>query len=68
MVMHGHASGVNMLAYNPDGRLLASVSDDNTCAIWEDIDSNNKWLKVGVKGRIYGRCMCAVFLLVWRHQ
>ncbi|XP_032805270.1 nucleoporin Nup37 isoform X4 [Petromyzon marinus] len=35
--LEGHNAYVNAVAFEPtDGHLLASVSDDNTCRIWDD--------------------------------
>ncbi|KAJ8675734.1 hypothetical protein QAD02_011520 [Eretmocerus hayati] len=33
-VLEGHTSYVNDIAYDPEGELLASISDDNTCKLW----------------------------------
>ncbi|CAB0035919.1 unnamed protein product [Trichogramma brassicae] len=33
-VLEGHKDYVNCIAYDPDGEVLASVSDDHTCKLW----------------------------------
>ncbi|XP_012279700.1 nucleoporin Nup37 [Orussus abietinus] len=33
-VLDGHSDYVNSIAFEPEGELLASVSDDHTCKIW----------------------------------
>jgi WD40 repeat protein len=35
MIQNGHSDGVNSLSYSPDGKFLASSSDDGTIKIWE---------------------------------
>lgn len=34
----GHTSYINAVAWDPEGRYLASVSDDNSCIIWTNND------------------------------
>lgn len=34
-ILRGHTNGINRMAWSPDGRYLASPSDDNTIRIWE---------------------------------
>jgi RNA polymerase sigma factor (sigma-70 family) len=36
--LHGHASGVNSLAYSPDGSTLATAGLDRTSRLWNTID------------------------------
>lgn len=33
-VLEGHTDYANSIAYDPEGELLASVSDDQTCKLW----------------------------------
>ncbi|MGK7957206.1 MAG: WD40 repeat domain-containing protein [Crocosphaera sp.] len=33
--LRGHSNSVNSVAYSPDGKYLASISDDGTIKIWE---------------------------------
>nr|XP_002123661.1 nucleoporin Nup37 [Ciona intestinalis] len=39
--LEGHKSGVNSVAFEPlEGNKLASVSDDNTCRIWDSVNES----------------------------
>jgi WD40 repeat protein len=33
--LHGHTNAVNVLAFSPDGLILASASNDRTARVWE---------------------------------
>lgn len=37
-VLHGHSGYVNDLAWDPEGKFLATVSDDQSCIIWNNHD------------------------------
>ena len=54
-ILCGHTRSVNSAAFSPDGKLIASASDDNTIRIW-DVNTG-KELKI-LKGHIY--CICSV--------
>ncbi|XP_058807153.1 nucleoporin Nup37 isoform X2 [Phymastichus coffea] len=40
-VLEGHTDYVNSIAYDPEGELLASVSDDHTCKLWPIKEGQN---------------------------
>lgn len=45
--MPGHTNYVNAIAWDPEGKYLASVSDDHSCIIWnnqEDFKTKNVFL------------------------
>ncbi|KAG4066524.1 hypothetical protein HA402_007160 [Bradysia odoriphaga] len=37
-ILQGHTNYINAIAWDPEGRYLSSVSDDNSCIIWTNND------------------------------
>ena len=49
--MQGHTNTVNSIAFSPDGRQLATGSDDKTTRVWDlSTDKPSAVLEVGVRG------------------
>jgi len=47
----GHQSYINSVAFEPDGNLLASASDDLTCRVWniKEVSGRNEEFKVDLE-------------------
>ncbi|MBL7498014.1 TIR domain-containing protein [Frankia sp. CNm7] len=54
-VLAGHTAGVHALAFSPDGRLLATGSDDTTARLWDAASGTEQARLTGHSGRV-----CAV--------
>ena len=51
--LKGHTDAVNSIAFNPDGRLLASGSKDKTVIIWNALTGRREKTLTGHSGEIY---------------
>ena len=55
-LLRGHTAGINVLAYSPDGRLLASAGDDMTVRLW-DVETGKE--QATLRGHVDGICAMA---------
>lgn len=53
-ILKGHASTVNALAYSPDGRYLASGSDDRLIKVWDTVSGAELHSLAGHRGHVNG--------------
>jgi len=53
MVLRGHEDAVLSVSFSPDGRLLASGSNDNTIRLWRVSDGECIAILRGHEGSVY---------------
>lgn len=52
LVYRGHLSGVNVVAWSPDGKHIASASDDGTVQVWNANDGAQVFTYQSPRGRV----------------
>ena len=53
-ILHGHTGAVTHLAYRPDGRFIATASEDGTARIW-DSATGQELFTIQRLGGVHGR-------------
>jgi WD40 repeat protein len=51
-ILHGHTGAVTSVAYSPDGRVIASASDDGTIRLWDTRTHRPRGQLLGHKGEV----------------
>lgn len=54
VILRGHEKWVHCLEFSPDGRFMASCSDDKTVRIWDLINNTELHVLSGHEGSVYG--------------